>query len=182
MLISFAVGFNHFLVCFPPPLNFVLHHCSSCRYYVEKSRKGKTPVSRRSGRLRPAASMGDLFIVSVSMIAEKLRLAKQSEGYGAPELSRYLAVYFDYSSESDIPTMLTLASRYSITLTLRSSRHKSICCIFPTISGRSQKVRHGEKTYTSRTELQVGKIYCTKSEAKNRQFFLKCKVIIITRE
>lgn len=78
---------------------------------MEKSRKGKTPVSRQSGSSAPAASTGDLFIVSVSMIAEKLRLAKQSEGYGAPELKRYMTVYFDYSSENDIPTMLTLASR-----------------------------------------------------------------------
>lgn len=65
-----------------------------------------------------AASMGDLFVVSVSVIAEKLRLAKQSAGYGAAELDRYLTVYFDYSSESDIPTMLTLASRYNHFLTL----------------------------------------------------------------
>lgn len=75
---------------------------------MEKSRKGKTPVGRQSGG---AASTDDLFIVSVSMIAEKLRLAKQSEGSGAPELKRYMSVYFDYSSEKDIPTMLTLASR-----------------------------------------------------------------------
>lgn len=75
---------------------------------MEKSRKGKTPVGRQSGGAAPA---GDLFIVSVSMIAEKLRLAKQSEGSGVPELKRYMSVYFDYSSEKDIPTMLALASR-----------------------------------------------------------------------
>lgn len=91
----------------------LIDHVSSCSYYVEKSRKGKAPVGRQGGGSLPAASLGDLFVVSVSMIAEKLRLAKQSEGYGAPELHRYLTVYFDYSSESDVPTMLTLASRYS---------------------------------------------------------------------
>lgn len=79
---------------------------------MEKSRKGKTPLRGQSGGVQPAASMGDLFVVSVSMIAEKLRLAKQSDGDAAAELNRYLTVYFDYSSESDIPTMLTLASRY----------------------------------------------------------------------
>ncbi|CAG10762.1 unnamed protein product, partial [Tetraodon nigroviridis] len=95
--------------------DFIITVCSrGLRYYVEKSRKGKSPVSRQSGSLPPAASMGDLFVVSVSVIAEKLRLAKQSGGYGAPELSRYLTVYFDYSSESDIPTMLTLASRFKL--------------------------------------------------------------------
>lgn len=78
---------------------------------MEKSRKGKAPVSRQSGGGAPGAFMGDLFIASVSMIAEKLRLAKQSEGRGASELKRYMSVYFDYSSESDIPTALTLASR-----------------------------------------------------------------------
>lgn len=78
---------------------------------MEKSRKGKTPVGRQSGGAAPVAFAGDLFIVSVSMIAEKLRLAKQSEGSGAPELKRYMSVYFDYSTEKDIPTMLALASR-----------------------------------------------------------------------
>lgn len=84
------------------------HLSPSCSYYVEKSRKGKIPVVRQSGG---AAPTGDLFIVSVSMIAEKLRLAKRSHGSAAAELKRYMSVYFDYSSEKDIPTMLTLASR-----------------------------------------------------------------------
>lgn len=93
-------------------------HLSSCSYYVEKkSRRGKTPVSRRgngssSNSSSPIGGSGsDLFIVSVAMIAEKLRLAKQSEGVGAQELDRYMAVYFDYSTEGDIPTMLSLAPR-----------------------------------------------------------------------
>lgn len=117
----------------PPHFRF-----SSCSYYVEKSRKGKTPVSRQSSGLLPAAAMGDLFIVSVSMIAEKLRVAKQSQGYGAPELNRYLTVYFDYSSESDIPTMLTLASRYTRVPTLRNSRHNPFTVFLDYISRTSQ--------------------------------------------
>ncbi|TNM88297.1 hypothetical protein fugu_004551, partial [Takifugu bimaculatus] len=95
--------------------DFIITVCSrGLRYHVEKSRKGKTPVGRQSGGPVPAASTGDLFIVSVSMIAEKLRLAKQSQGSGAPELRRYMSVYFDYSSENDIPTMLTLAPRFKL--------------------------------------------------------------------
>lgn len=45
------------------------------------------------------------------MIAEKLRMAKQSQDGGGQELSRFLAVYFDYSTESDVPTALSLAPR-----------------------------------------------------------------------
>lgn len=88
--------------------------CFFCSYYVEKkSRRGKTPVSRRSNGSSSSITAvgGDLFIVAVAMIAEKLRQAKQSEDSGAQEMNRYMAVYFDYSTESDIPTMLSLATR-----------------------------------------------------------------------
>lgn len=84
----------------------------------KKSRRGKTPVSRRSNNSNNSSSSSsaggsgsDLFIVAVAMIAEKLRLAKQSEGSGAQELNRFMTVYFDYSTESDIPTVLSLAPR-----------------------------------------------------------------------
>lgn len=136
-----------------PPLNSVLGRFSSCSYYVEKSRKGKTPVSRQSsGGLLPAAPMGDLFIVSVSMIAEKLRLARQSQGYAAPELNRYLTVYFDYSSESDIPTMLTLASRYE------KQQTPSIYRIFWSISRISKNKKH-QKTYISHIFGEGGDLF-----------------------
>lgn len=92
-----------------------LSSSSSCSYYMEKkSRRGKTPVGRHSNSNSSSpigGSGGDLFIVGVAMIAEKLRLAKQSEGGGAQELNRYMTVYFDYSTENDIPTMLSLAPR-----------------------------------------------------------------------
>nr|XP_054587200.1 interleukin-17 receptor D [Nothobranchius furzeri] len=101
--------------------NLIIVVCSKgLRYYVEKkSRRGKTPVSRRgnsssSSSSPTGGSNGDLFIVAVAMIAEKLRLAKQSEGGGDQELSRYMAVYFDYSTENDIPTMLSLAPRFKL--------------------------------------------------------------------
>lgn len=81
----------------------------------KKYRKGRTTAIQRSksgnGSSSTAVSGRDLFIVSVNMIAEKLCLAKQSEGHGAQEMNRYITVYFDYSSENDIPTMLSLASR-----------------------------------------------------------------------
>ncbi|XP_054472894.1 interleukin-17 receptor D [Anoplopoma fimbria] len=102
--------------------NFIITVCSKgLRYYIEKkSRRGKTPVSRRSNSSSSTSSSpiggsgGDLFIVGAAMIAEKLRLAKQSEGGGAQELNRYMTIYFDYSTENDIPTMLSLAPRFKL--------------------------------------------------------------------
>uniref|UniRef100_A0A3B4YTI9 Interleukin-17 receptor D n=1 Tax=Seriola lalandi dorsalis TaxID=1841481 RepID=A0A3B4YTI9_SERLL len=100
--------------------NFIITVCSrGLRYYVEKkSRRGKTPVSRRGNSSSSSSPIGgsgsDLFIVAVAMIAEKLRLVKQSEGGGAQELNRFMTVYFDYSTENDIPTMLSLAPRFKL--------------------------------------------------------------------
>ncbi|XP_055081035.1 interleukin-17 receptor D-like [Periophthalmus magnuspinnatus] len=114
--------------------DFIMTICSKgLRYFVErKSRRGKTPIGRRgnsssspkdSGPLSSSergtskdsgpigsSSGGDLFLVTVAMISEQLRLAKQSE----KELSRFMAVYFDYSTENDIPTALTLAPRLKL--------------------------------------------------------------------
>ncbi|XP_034021098.1 interleukin-17 receptor D isoform X2 [Thalassophryne amazonica] len=96
--------------------DYIITICSrGLRYYVErKSRRGKTPVSRRSSSSPLGGSGGDLFIVGVAMIAEKLRLAKQNEGGGVQELNRFMTVYFDYSAENDIPTTLTLAHRFKL--------------------------------------------------------------------
>ncbi|KAM4612850.1 interleukin-17 receptor D [Polymixia lowei] len=98
--------------------NYIITVCSKgLRYYAEKkSRRGKTPVSRRgNSSSSPIGGSGsDLFIAGVAMIAEKLRLAQQSEGGGAQELSRYMTVYFDYSTEKDVPTMLSLAPRFRL--------------------------------------------------------------------
>ncbi|CAI5687298.1 interleukin-17 receptor D isoform X2 [Oreochromis niloticus] len=98
--------------------NFIITVCSKgLRYYVEKkSRRGKTPVSRRGNGSSSSITAvgGDLFIVAVAMIAEKLRQAKQTEDSGTQEMNRYMAVYFDYSTESDIPTMLSLATRFKL--------------------------------------------------------------------
>uniref|UniRef100_A0A8C7ZJZ6 Interleukin-17 receptor D n=1 Tax=Oryzias sinensis TaxID=183150 RepID=A0A8C7ZJZ6_9TELE len=94
--------------------NFIIVVCSKgLRYFVEKSRKGKTPVCRRGKDSGSAVggAHGDLFIAAVAMIAEKLRQAKRSEASGEQDLNRYMAVYFDYSAESDVPTVLSLAPR-----------------------------------------------------------------------
>ncbi|KAK2861667.1 hypothetical protein Q5P01_001200 [Channa striata] len=97
--------------------NFIIVVCSKgLRYFVEKkSRRGKTPVSRRSSSSssQSVGSGGDLFIVGVATIAEKLRMAKQREDE-AQELNRYMTVYFDYSTENDIPTLLSLAPRFKL--------------------------------------------------------------------
>uniref|UniRef100_A0A3B5LNQ8 Interleukin-17 receptor D n=1 Tax=Xiphophorus couchianus TaxID=32473 RepID=A0A3B5LNQ8_9TELE len=99
--------------------NFIITVCSKgLRYYMEKkSRRGKTPIGRRSNSSSGSptgGSHGDLFVVAVAMIAEKLRLVKQNADSGDPELSRFMAVYFDYSTESDIPTALSLAPRLKL--------------------------------------------------------------------
>lgn len=102
--------------------DFIITICSKgLRYFTEKkSRRGKTPVSRRGNSSAnpstkdsgPVVSGGgnDLFLVAVAMISEQLRLVKQSE----KELSRFMAVYFDYSTENDIPTALSLAPRLKL--------------------------------------------------------------------
>ncbi|CAG5977822.1 unnamed protein product [Menidia menidia] len=76
--------------------NHIVIVCSKgLRYYVErKSRRGKTPVSRRGSSSSPptGVSHGDQFIAAVAMIAEKLRLAKQSENSGEQEPNRYMAL------------------------------------------------------------------------------------------
>lgn len=100
--------------------HFIITVCSrGLKHFVEKkSRKGKAPASRASssgaGSSGPAgvagSASGELFIVAVAMIAEKLREARQS----AQDVSRFMAVYFDYSQESDVPTLLSLAPRYKL--------------------------------------------------------------------
>ncbi|XP_049588921.1 interleukin-17 receptor D [Syngnathus scovelli] len=108
--------------------NFIITVCSrGLRYFVErKSRRGKTPVGRRGNSAvcdmdcpagRSGGSGGDLFVAGVAMIGEKLRQAKQqeSEEHGhVGELHRYMAVYFDYSTENDVPTVLGLAPRFKL--------------------------------------------------------------------
>ncbi|MBN3302083.1 I17RD protein, partial [Amia calva] len=84
--------------------HFIMAVCSKgMKYFVEKkNRKSKGGSGSRG--------TSELFVVAVAMIAEKLRQARQS----SPDLSRFMAVYFDYSRESDVPGVLDLAPKYKL--------------------------------------------------------------------
>uniref|UniRef100_A0A8C7CIQ7 Interleukin-17 receptor D n=1 Tax=Oncorhynchus kisutch TaxID=8019 RepID=A0A8C7CIQ7_ONCKI len=78
--------------------HYIITVCSKgLKHYIEKSRRGKSPAR-------------ELFIVAVAMIAEKLCEARQKD----QDLSRFMAVYFDYSHEGDVPTMLSLAPKFKL--------------------------------------------------------------------
>uniref|UniRef100_A0A8C7S5Q3 Interleukin-17 receptor D n=1 Tax=Oncorhynchus mykiss TaxID=8022 RepID=A0A8C7S5Q3_ONCMY len=84
--------------------HYIITVCSKgLKHYIEKSRRGKSPA-------RAAANGAELFIVAVAMIAEKLCEARQKD----QDLSRFMAVYFDYSHEGDVPTMLSLAPKFKL--------------------------------------------------------------------
>ncbi|KAK6318788.1 hypothetical protein J4Q44_G00099990 [Coregonus suidteri] len=95
--------------------HYIITVCSKgLKYYVEKkSRRGKSPVRTSpgdGGAAAAAANGAELFIVAVAMIAEKLREGCQKD----QDLSRFMAVYFDYSHESDVPTVLSLAPKFKL--------------------------------------------------------------------
>ncbi|XP_031424375.1 interleukin-17 receptor D isoform X2 [Clupea harengus] len=89
------------------------------KYFVERRhRRGKGSAKDRTrDRVKepptPAAtepSGRDTFVVAVAMIAEKLREAHQT----SLDLSRFMAVYFDYSHESDVPTCLSAVPHFKL--------------------------------------------------------------------
>ncbi|XP_064130415.1 interleukin-17 receptor D isoform X1 [Loxodonta africana] len=83
---------------------FTIVVCSKgMKYFVDK----KSYKHKGGGR---GAGKGELFLVAVTAIAEKLRQAKQS----AAALSKFIAVYFDYSCEGDIPSVLDLSTKYKL--------------------------------------------------------------------
>lgn len=84
---------------------FIIVVCSKgMKYFVDKKNYKHKGCGRSSGK-------GELFLVAVSAIAEKLRQAKQSSS-GA--LSKFIAVYFDYSCEGDVPGVLDLSTKYKL--------------------------------------------------------------------
>ncbi|XP_061076319.1 interleukin-17 receptor D [Conger conger] len=103
--------------------HFILTVCSKgMKYFVEKkSRRSRGAGGRGSSAGGSGGSAGgsggsaggsggaggDLFVVAVAMIGEQLRQARQRSA----DLSRFAAVYFDYSRESDVPALLALAPR-----------------------------------------------------------------------
>lgn len=100
--------------------HFIIVVCSKgLKYFVEKRHKRGKGASKDRHRDRVkdhAASTSaelsgrDTFVVAVAMIAEKVREAHQTSA----ELSRFMAVYFDYSHESDVPTCLAPVRRFKL--------------------------------------------------------------------
>ncbi|XP_058417560.1 interleukin-17 receptor D isoform X1 [Diceros bicornis minor] len=84
---------------------FIIVVCSKgMKYFVDKKNYKHKGGPRGSGK-------GELFLVAVSAIAEKLRQAKQSS---AAALNKFIAVYFDYSCEGDVPGILDLSTKYKL--------------------------------------------------------------------
>uniref|UniRef100_A0A9L0ICW9 Interleukin-17 receptor D n=1 Tax=Equus asinus TaxID=9793 RepID=A0A9L0ICW9_EQUAS len=84
---------------------FIIVVCSKgMKYFVDKKNYKHKGSSRGSGK-------GELFLVAVAAIAEKLRQAKQSS---SAALSKFIAVYFDYSCEGDVPGVLDLSTKYKL--------------------------------------------------------------------
>ncbi|XP_055503503.1 interleukin-17 receptor D [Leucoraja erinacea] len=81
--------------------HYVIVICSKgMKFFVEKKQH------KHRGRCRE----GELFLLAVSMVAERLRQARLQAG----NPSRFIAVYFDYSCEGDIPGALDLACKYKL--------------------------------------------------------------------
>ncbi|XP_042535992.1 interleukin-17 receptor D [Dipodomys spectabilis] len=84
---------------------FIIVVCSKgMKYFVDKRNYKHRGSSRSSGK-------GELFLVAMSAIVEKLHQAKQSP---ATALSKVIAVYFDYSCEGDVPCALDPSSKYKL--------------------------------------------------------------------
>nr|XP_028574935.1 interleukin-17 receptor D isoform X1 [Podarcis muralis] len=84
---------------------YIIIVCSKgMKYFVEKKNwKHKGPKEKD-------AAKGELFLVAVALIAEKLRHAKQN----SHDLCKFIAVYFDYSCEGDVPGILDLTTKYKL--------------------------------------------------------------------
>ncbi|XP_076985046.1 interleukin-17 receptor D isoform X2 [Tamandua tetradactyla] len=83
---------------------FIIVVCSKgMKYFVDKKSYKHKGDARGSGKR-------ELFLVALSAIAEKLRQAKQSPA----ALSKFIAVYFDYSCEGDVPGVLDLSTKYKL--------------------------------------------------------------------
>nr|XP_020655545.1 interleukin-17 receptor D isoform X1 [Pogona vitticeps] len=85
--------------------HYVIIVCSKgMKYFVEKKNwKHKGSREKETGK-------GELFLLAVSTITEKLRHAKLNPH----DLCKFIAVYFDYSCEGDIPGILELTAKYKL--------------------------------------------------------------------
>ncbi|KAG8430547.1 hypothetical protein GDO86_020408 [Hymenochirus boettgeri] len=82
---------------------YVIVVCSKgLKYFVEKKKRKHKAAQRESGQ-------GEIFVSAVSMIGEKIGNQENAE-----ELAKYIAVYFDYSTDSDIPAVLDNAKKYKL--------------------------------------------------------------------
>ncbi|XP_029456783.1 interleukin-17 receptor D [Rhinatrema bivittatum] len=83
---------------------YVIVVCSKgMKYFADKKNRRHKGANRDVGK-------GDLFIVAVSIIAEKLCQRKQE----SDDASKFITVYFDYSCEGDIPSMLDQTKKYKL--------------------------------------------------------------------
>ncbi|XP_072438437.1 interleukin-17 receptor D [Chiloscyllium punctatum] len=84
--------------------HYIIIICSKgMKFFVEKKHRKRKSKTSDGGQ-------GELFIVAVSMIAERLRQARLNSS----NPSKFIAVYFDYSCEADIPGVLDLACKYKL--------------------------------------------------------------------
>ncbi|XP_060691156.1 interleukin-17 receptor D isoform X2 [Hemiscyllium ocellatum] len=84
--------------------HYIIIICSKgMKFFVEKKHRKRKGNTSDGGH-------GELFIVAVSMIAERLRQARLNSS----NPSKFIAVYFDYSCEADIPGVLDLACKYKL--------------------------------------------------------------------
>lgn len=83
---------------------FIIIVCSKgMKYFVEKKNWKHRGITKDAGK-------GELFLFAVWTVAEKLRQAKQNSS----DLCKFIAVYFDYSCEGDIPGILDLSTKYKL--------------------------------------------------------------------
>lgn len=83
---------------------FIIIVCSKgMKYFVEKKNWKHRGVTKDAGK-------GELFLFAVLTVAEELRQAKQNSA----DLCKFIAVYFDYSCEGDIPAILDLSTKYKL--------------------------------------------------------------------
>uniref|UniRef100_H3ANI2 Interleukin-17 receptor D n=1 Tax=Latimeria chalumnae TaxID=7897 RepID=H3ANI2_LATCH len=105
---------EHLSICKEGQMDWLCHQIRESHYIIVICSKGMKYFVEKKNRkhkgARQDSGTGELFAVTVSMIAEKLRQAKQN----SDDTSKFIAVYFDYSRESDIPCILDLATKYKL--------------------------------------------------------------------
>ncbi|CAH1783308.1 unnamed protein product [Owenia fusiformis] len=84
-------------------VDFVIMVCSTGARY-------KCSRNRKSQKIKQEQPFPDMFASAVEHVAEKMRLIR-NEG---DSLEQFIVVYFEYSTESDIPHKLELANRYKM--------------------------------------------------------------------